>query len=143
MSKILAIDYGTKRVGIATGNTEFKISFPRDIILNKGIEDLIEKTFNLVKELNVNIIVIGLPLDMKEEHEKNVLLQKVQHFQELLKEKFSKENKDIKIEFFDERLSSFEADEILQEIGVSKKETKLHRDAHAAQVILQRWFDKN
>ncbi len=60
--KVLAIDYGSKRIGIATGDLELKMAFPRDIIKNKG--GILKEILDLVNELDVKLIVIGFPLNM-------------------------------------------------------------------------------
>ena len=128
--KVLAIDYGTKRVGIATGDLELKMAFPRTIIENKG--DLFHDILNFVNELDVKLIVIGLPLNMEEGHKENPIMKEVVS----LVEKLEKEG--LQVETIDERLSSFEAKDLTKDL---KKGYSQRLDAHAAQIILQRYFD--
>ena len=123
--KVLALDYGASRIGLATGDLEHKIAFPRDIIENKG--DAVERILNLCKELDIVLVVVGLPLQMQENRQENPILKELNKFVEKLKQA------GLKVTFLDERLSSFEAKEMT---GESR-----NVDAHAAQIILQRYFD--
>lgn len=133
--KILAVDYGTKHIGLATGDLNMKIAFPRDVLKNKeGVE---EKIVSLCEELGVVKIVVGFPFSMKHGQKENPLEKDVKRFVDLMKGKLEETN--IEIEIFDERLSSFEAEELT---GRDVRTSGERLDAHAAQVILQRWFDE-
>lgn len=134
--KVLAVDYGTKRVGVATGDLEFKIAFPRMVLRNKGDKVLIEDLKAIIEELGVSVVVVGLPLCMEDEYEENEILGKVRGFVEL----FEKMVNGVKFELFDERLSSFEADSLIDDL-ILKGDKSIGRDAYAAQVILKRYFD--
>ncbi|MBD3360770.1 Holliday junction resolvase RuvX [Candidatus Peregrinibacteria bacterium] len=136
--KVLALDYGRKRVGVATGDTEFGIAFPRGVILNKGISDLVDKLENLCKEIDAKLIVIGFPLNMREEQIENEIIPDVKN----LKNKLENRLDEVKVILYDERLSSFEADKLMEEAMKSYGKKQLGRDAYAAQIILQRFFDK-
>lgn len=137
--KVLALDYGSKRVGIATGDFEDKIAFPRDVILNKGVDELVSTILKVAEELGVVLIVVGLPLNMEKDHFENRVMQDVRYFVKELKEELDEK---IKVEFLDERLSSFEAGQILKNETFPSDRQKLGKDAYEAQVILQRFFDK-
>lgn len=128
--KVLALDYGTRRVGVASGDLEMKIAFPREIIRNNG--DVLQKVLELAKELGVCLIVIGLPLSMDEGQGENPIMVDVRALADGIRKG------GFEVEFVDERLSSFEAAEMTGMSGLGKAE-KL--DAHAAQIILQRYFD--
>lgn len=123
--KVLALDYGTKRIGLASGDLEHKIAFPRDIILNKG--DAIKRIFDLCKELDIVLVVVGWPLQMQEKRPVNPVMPQLKQFVKKL------EKMGLKVTLLDERLSSFEAKKLT---GESR-----NVDAHAAQIILQRYFD--
>ncbi len=138
MRKVLALDYGTKRVGVATGDADFGIAFPRAVIGNKGVEGLVEEINRLCEELEVDTIVVGLPLNMDEEHEENEMMQEVRYFVKELRETVG----DIDVELFDERLSTFEGKDLMRDAEKKSGKEELGRDAYAAQVILQRFFDK-
>lgn len=128
--KVLSIDYGEKRIGLASGDLEHRIAFPRDIIENKG--DALKRILDLCEKLDVKIIVIGLPLNMDEDCAENPVMKKVRKFVDELRS--AVKGFGIQVELFDERLSSFEAKELTS--GMVDRV-----DAHAAQIILQRYFD--
>lgn len=135
--KVLAVDYGSKRVGIATGDFEFGIAFPRDVFENKSLEELMSLIKDLVVELSIVLIVVGLPLNMSEEHSENKIFKGVLHFVDELKKSVN-----VEVELFDERLSTFEASALMKE-AKEFKSGDLKKDAYAAQIILQRFFDKS
>lgn len=136
--KVLGIDYGSKRVGVASGDLEDRIAFPRDLFLNEGVEELTEKVAGLCKELGVVLVVVGLPLNMGEEHLENEIMADVRHFVDILRKVLD----GVEVEFFDERLSSFEAEKLMDEAAEASGKEPLSKDAYAAQVILQRFFDR-
>lgn len=134
--KILALDYGTKHIGLATGDLEIGIAFPRDVFENK--EGVAGKICALCEELGVKKVIVGMPLSMEEGQKENSIVGEVKGFVKELEEKLFEEG--VEIELFDERLSSFEAERLT---GKSARKGGERLDAHAAQIILQRWFDKN
>lgn len=136
--KVLGIDYGKKRVGIASGDLEIGMAFPREVIENKGLEYLIESIRVICDEYLVVKIIVGLPLNMDREEEDNEMVQEVRYFVKELRNVLS----EIDVQFFDERLSSFEAKDLLDDANAKSGKEKLGKDAYAAQVILQRYFDK-
>lgn len=138
MPKVLAVDYGSKRVGIATGESEFGIAFPREVIANDSVANVVKRVCNLVSELSVDIVVVGLPLNMSEDQKDNYILDGVNKFCDLLSESLV----GVDVVLLDERLSSFEADEIMDKIKSEIGGQVIGRDAYAACVILQRFFDK-
>lgn len=136
--KVLAIDYGKKRVGIATGDTNFKIAFPRAVLQNRGDDFLIEDIKKICDEMGVSMIVVGLPLNMEEEYPPNEILGHVKTFVDELKNHMT----GIEIVLFDERLSTFEGKELMTDIKNIGGKQSLEDDAYAAQIILQRFFEK-
>lgn len=130
--KILAIDYGSKRIGVASGDLEVKIAFPRIVIENKGMAFVMEKLLKICRELDVRMIVVGLPLRMEEDQKENKIMQGVKIFTKKLKNAL----KDVEIVLIDERLSSFEADELMKQYNITGPD-----DLYAAQIILQRFFN--
>ncbi len=125
--KVLALDYGSKHIGIATGDLEFMIAFPRSEISNTGVDAVVSEVVGLCEELSVVLIVLGLPLSMKEGQVDNPILVAIKVLAKRLVEA------GYPVEFVDERLTSFEAKNL-----VGKREKV---DSVAAQLILQRYFD--
>ena len=134
--KVLALDYGKKRIGFASGDLENRVAIPKGIFENKGIKHVIPEIESFCDEWEIGLIIVGLPLNMDKEELENEMVQEVRYFVGKLREVF-----EIDIELFDERLSSYEADGLIKASGGSSRDNKMHRDAYAAQVILQRYFD--
>jgi len=120
----LGIDWGTKRIGLALGDSETKIATPFKIARD------IDEIKKIIKDEEVDKIIIGEPLKMQ-----NSELKTQDEFLKFL-ESLKKEIK-IPIIKVDERLSSKGADAL-----VGNKKTKASRDAIAAMLILQSYFDK-
>jgi len=114
---ILAIDFGTKNIGLAWCDTDIGIVLPYGIIKNQNLDELSQ----LIKKENIDQVIIGLPLGLN--NEENINTKRVREFGDRLKSLVN-----IKIDFFDERFSSAQADRT--EGGVS-------RDEKAAMVILE------
>ncbi len=127
MAKVLAVDYGTKNIGLASGDTDFKIAFPRDVIVNKSLDDSVKAILDVVTEIEADLVVVGMPYSMSEGQATNEVQYEVEEFVVKLGEV------GLVCELVDERLSTFEAK--------TKTGKRDGVDAAAAQIILQRYFD--
>ena len=134
MSKILGLDYGKRRTGVAIADLSGEIAFPRTTFSFRKEETLFKEIVKLCKEEGIETIVVGLPTNMKGENTQQT--ETTIRFIERLK----KHTGDIKLETFDERLSSVQAERALVDKGL-KKYSEI--DEIAAQIILQAWLDKN
>ena len=133
MGKLLGLDHGDKRFGIALSDAGKVIATPRLVV--EG-EDALWKTLDsLVGEEEVEAVVIGLPLNM--DGSEGPRARKVMEFSELLSEKTG-----LPVHFQDERLSSFEAENALLEAGVHGSRRKSRVDMVAAQIILQGYLNQ-
>ena len=134
--RILAIDYGEKRIGIAITDPLNMFSIPLTTI-NNNPNFLIgfEKIF---KQYNIQKIVVGYPVN--EDGSKTKLTKEIEKFSRRLKSKFNKE-----IIFIDERYSSAIAWEHIKE-GVTSKKKRRNKaliDMNAAAVILEDFLKNN
>lgn len=129
-TRVLAIDYGTKRVGLALSDPMKILAQPFDTYENS--KKLLDKIASLVIEKNVDLIVIGYPLNG--DGSKTVLSDIIIKFATELSEKTG-----VTCELVDERFSSSVASErILQTIvKKSKRRDKSLVDKYAAAVILE------
>lgn len=125
MGRILAIDYGEKRFGIAFSNETKKISLPQPYILRSQIG----KLFELLKKKDVEIIVLGLPRSLAGQETKSA--KRVRSFGAWL----SKET-ELPIIFIDEWFSSKEAARKLREQNIKGAVVKRQIDSLAAHIIL-------
>lgn len=128
--KIMALDYGTARIGIALSDESGTIASPFTTIKN---ENSVNKILNLIKEQKVQKIVIGIPSD----HEGNDTLQsvKVRRFFEKIRDSV-----EIEVELFDENYSTRDAYDILKTVGYSMKKSKKLVDEFAASIILREYI---
>jgi len=132
MGRILGIDHGDVRIGIAMSDeTEFLASPLTTVQNGKGAVDAIVE---LIEEHRVEKIVIGLPLNMDGSF--GPATEKVRKFSTALAKKT-----DVEIVECDERLTTVTAHHNLREAGLDGRQRKGVVDMAAAQVILQDWLD--
>jgi len=125
----LGIDYGEKRVGLATGSDEIKLASPFFILENKSRDFLLEEIKKICAKENIEKIVVGMPLTMASE--RGPQAEEVARFVDFLKN-----NLFVGVETEDERFTSAIVDKLMAESGVKD------RDAVAAMIILQSFFDR-
>ncbi|NPA15368.1 MAG: Holliday junction resolvase RuvX [Deferribacteres bacterium] len=131
--RVLAIDYGRSKVGLAVSDPTGTISQPLSVV---PAGRALEEVGRLVKELGVGLIVIGLPVNMNGTEGK--MASEVREFADRLKGVVG----DIDIVFWDERLTSFEAEELLKQAGLNWKKSKKKVDKIAASLILKSFLEK-
>lgn len=134
MNRILAIDFGDVRVGLALSDLTCTISKPFKTINYINIEDLLIQIFEITKENQVNKIVVGIPYNMKGEDTKQTI--KVREFVSALENKM-----DYKIDLIDERLTSSEAEKFMHQMNIKTGHNKDKIDKIAASIILQEYLD--
>ena len=131
--RYLAIDYGTKRTGLAVCDAGETIASPLAVV--QGRKELIERVKRVVASEDIGAIVVGLPLNMDDTQGPQAKL--VLDFAGQLKEHIS-----IPIHLQDERLSSFTAEGKLASAEFSRSKRKERLDAVAAAEILQAFLEQ-
>ena len=142
-TRILGVDYGLKRMGIALSDYSGNIATPIETL---HVSAKPEEAFNIFYEklkeieqkysITISKIVVGLPIDMKgKETEQTKLTKK---FIDLLEAKLS-----IDIIAFDERLTSMNAERLLKEMDMNRKQRTRFKDQVSASIILQNYLDKS
>lgn len=127
---ILCLDVGTKRIGVAKSDALGIAAHILPVILRKSDEEAVNAIVALVKGEEVGRVVIGLPINMDDTQ--GPAVDMVKFFARELKKQLS-----IPMEFWDERLSTQEAERFLIEkadMSRSKRKTKI--DSLSAQIIL-------
>lgn len=133
--RYLAIDYGTKRSGLAISDATETIASPLTVITTKSRKQLLEKIAETIDAEDVKAVVLGLPLNM--DGSKGPQAALVFDFAEQLKKKV-----DMPVYLQDERLTSFAAEKKLAPAGfIGKKKKNKHLDAIAAAEILRNFLD--
>ena len=131
--KVLGIDYGRKRLGIAICG-ELKIASPLMVIKRESIDIDIQKLKKIIEENDVNQIVIGLPKNMNNSQGK--MAKEAKEFGEILASEI-----DLPIVYWDERLTTRQADCIMKSVGISASKRRRSRDQIAAALMLQSYVD--
>ena len=131
--RYLAIDYGARRTGLAICDHSETIASPYGVI--HGHKNIIDKITGIVREENVEGVVVGLPLNMNDSAGPQAKL--VLAFAKQLEKELS-----VPVHFQDERLSSFAAREKLSMADIPLKKQKQFVDAVAAAEILQTFLDQ-
>jgi len=132
--RILGIDYGHKRLGLALSDEEKILASPLPVYQRRGDKQDLTYLTRLVEEKEVGQIVVGLPRNMN--GSLGEMAKEVLAFVDTLKKKT-----DLPVDTFDERLSSAEAERVLIQADLSRKRRKTLRDSLAAVLILQGYLE--
>jgi len=132
----MAIDYGEKAIGVAISDELQLTVRPLTTIRREKQKyaQVIERIGALVAENEIATLVVGLPLNM--DGTRGAAVERVESFISDLRRSVS-----IPIVTIDERLTSYEADQILREMGVSLRQRRAKSDEYAATIILQDYID--
>tara|TARA_X000000368_G_scaffold261301_1_gene206795 strand:+ start:2941 stop:3336 length:396 start_codon:yes stop_codon:yes gene_type:complete len=128
--QIVAFDFGTKKIGVAVGQTSTYTSSPLQVISSKDNKVKWNEIMILLDEWKPELVIVGKPLNM--DGTDSEIMKEVEKFYQKLKSIY-----DAKFEYIDERLTTFEARQILEE---KKFETV---DANAAKILIDNWFELN
>lgn len=130
----MAIDYGSKRIGIAFSDPLRMFAKAHSVIANADLNILVPRLKQLAKQQDARLIVLGMPYAIDGSDTPKTLETKafMKNLQELL---------DIPVISFDERYSSAEAEAELKKIGKSWQEARKMVDAMAAAMILKSYLE--
>ena len=134
MSRILAIDYGDVRVGLALSDLTCTIAQPFKTLNYDDMDHLINQLSEIINEKQVNKVVVGIPYNMKGDDTQQTT--KVREFVSILEQKLGYE-----IIFVDERLTSSEAEKFMHQMDIKTGFNKNKIDKIAASIILQEYID--
>ncbi len=136
MARIIGIDVGTRKIGLAVADDDSSFALPSDVIDALGAPTAVAKR---ILEEDFAIVVIGLPVDRK--GNEGPAAKRSRTFALLLERAMVKAGCSAMIEFVDERLTTVIAHHLLSEAGVKVKKQKDQVDAIAAQQIVQAYLD--
>lgn len=128
----LALDYGTKRIGLAVNNLLGIVS-PLDFLENNS--EKLKKLKQIIQDRNIKKIILGLPLALSGQEEKAA--QAARRFAEEIAVL------NIPLEFYDERFSTAEAHKMMLQYGVPEKERRAKVDSLAACIVLEEYLKTN
>ena len=133
--RLMGIDYGDARVGIALSDPLMIMSQGYKTIKNDGTDALYEEIVSIIREKEVTKIVIGLPKNM--DNSQGFRTDATMEFADKLRN-FT----DVEIEFSDERLTTVSAHGFLNEMNVRGKKRKETVDTLSAALILETYMKK-
>lgn len=133
-STAMCFDFGEQRIGVAVGEHLLASANPLITIDNESNEVRFEAITKLVKEWQPKLLIVGLPLNL--DGLETSVTQLCKKFARRLNGRFN-----IPVILIDERYSSVEASDKLNETGIKGRAQKAMLDQVAAQTILQSYFD--
>jgi putative Holliday junction resolvase len=131
---VLAFDFGERRIGIAVGEHLIRSANPLTTIDNESNEVRFNLITQLVNEWQPKLLVVGLPLSL--DGTETEVTQLCKKFARRLNGRFN-----LPVVLIDERYSSVEASQLLNQSGIKGRAQKVMLDQVAAQTILQSYFD--
>jgi len=146
---ILAVDYGRVRIGLALADAETRMAQPLSTMERVNRNEDMRRLRELVREHGVKLIVVGLPLRL--DGTRGEMAEEVERFAQRVRKQVG-----IPVEMVDERLTSWEAERLLEEVqgrfiheeklagGKKSKnvQARMSVDAVAAAVILKEYLDR-
>ena len=133
MGRILGIDYGDTRIGLALSDRRRSISFPYKTLKNKNEAFITDNIKNIIIEKDIEYLVLGLPIGLNGNDTQQT--KKVRKFADILK------NFEKPVYLHDERLSSVSAKKslVIENIKTGYRKDKI--DVRAATILLQHYID--
>jgi putative holliday junction resolvase len=132
--RILALDHGTKRIGVAISDDLGMMAHPLEFIPAEPFAGFLDRLKELIREREVEMLLVGMPRNMDGSYGPAAL--KVQEFVAVLKETIG-----IPIKTWDERLTSAMANRFLIEGAVRREKRREKVDQMAAAILLQSYLD--
>ena len=133
--RYLCLDPGRKRIGVAVSDETGLIASPVGVIqVGSSRAEVFKQVLRHIEQQEAGKLIIGLPLHMN--GDEGIEAGRAREFARQLSKLTN-----IPIDFMDERLTSVEADRLMQEAGVKREKRRANIDARAAAIILQTYLD--
>ncbi len=133
--RILAVDYGDSRIGLAVSDRLGIIASPVGTIKSVGMRGDVDEICSRARELEAELILLGLPLNM--DGSEGERAEKTRKIGSVLSKVSG-----LKVDFMDERLTTVSAEKVLDEAEMRWDKRKKVVDTISAQIILQTYLDK-
>ncbi|HSK69543.1 MAG TPA: Holliday junction resolvase RuvX [Candidatus Limnocylindria bacterium] len=134
MGRLLGLDYGDRRVGVALSDPQGRLATPWGVIPHRGWGPTAREVLRLLRETGAEYVVLGLPRSMDDSL--GAQAREAMGFAGRLRELGAR------VEYSDERLSTVEAGERLRALGLTARESRDKVDQSAAAIILQQYLDR-
>ncbi len=133
-TRLLGVDFGARRIGLAVSDADRRIASPLTVFHRRSLQEDERYFRQLVDDEQISGIVLGLPV-----HGSGREGQKAKEARTF--GTWLGGITGLPVIFWDERFTTVEAEQFLQEAGLSPKQRKLRRDIVAAQILLQSYLD--
>jgi putative holliday junction resolvase len=134
-TRILAIDYGRKRIGLALSDELGITAQPLDVLEHQNRHEDVRRLREICREHGVRLILVGHPLHIT--GEAGEMADEATRFANRLRKELG-----IEVELADERLTTWEAEQTMSEISSAGRHKKVPVDAIAAAILLREYLDK-
>lgn len=137
--RLLGIDYGEKKIGVAISDESAKFAFPHSVIDNASLNSVLKALKIICDKNNIAKIILGQSLTYK--MQPNPIMKRVEKFKSFIEERFN-----IPVEYESEILTTKQAERMIEKPRTGarrkprKKDEKIH--ASAAALILQSYLDR-
>jgi putative Holliday junction resolvase len=138
LSRILAVDYGERRIGMAMSDPSATIAQPLPTLTRRaGKRPPVSKILEIITSNEIEAVVVGLPLALSGED--TDWTRDVREFAQTLRARSG-----VTVDLFDERMTSVQAERAVRELGLKKsqREQKERIDSAAAMILLQLYLDQ-
>jgi len=133
--RVMALDYGTRRVGVAVSDELGMLARPLGFLPAHPLAELVETLKRLIQEHSVERIVVGLPRNMDGTY--GPAAAAVRDWVAALEPQLP-----VPLVLWDERLSTVQAHRMLRQAGYSERQRRLRADSSAAAILLQSYLDR-
>lgn len=134
-TRLLALDYGRRRIGVAVSDATGCIAQGLPTIIYRNQKQALNELIKIINSYTVSKIIVGLPLNLK--GQKAHAAKEVEQFIQRLERRI-----EIPIETWDERLTSLAAERAMLQMGKSPSKHKHKVDEIAAVILLQSYLDR-
>ncbi len=132
--RILALDHGTKRIGIAVSDELKMIAQPLEFVPAEPLTKFLERLKEVLRDKEVELILVGMPRNMDGSY--GPAAAKAKEFVEAVKQAVN-----VPVQTWDERLTTVQANRLLIQGGVRREKRKEKVDKMAAAILLQSYLD--
>lgn len=139
MTRFLALDVGGSRVGLAVSDPSGLIASPLTVIRRRSKAEDFERIANLVRELGVDALVVGHPLDS--DGQPGPQARRIERYAVALVDAMKAIGLDLPVHYWDESLSTQRAQDVMRASGRRRSDRRSREDAVAAAIILQEFLE--
>jgi putative holliday junction resolvase len=133
VTRCIGLDHGSRRIGVAVGDTETGLAFARPALQRRALERDLDALVRLARKEDALVAIVGLPRNM--DGSEGAQAASAREFGERLRER------GLTVRYVDERLSSWDAGERLAAAGRRPHRSSGELDSAAARLLLQEYLD--